>query len=457
MSRKEKIFNLIYWLGLLGVLLFAHYRNPFDSDEGLILDGAWNLLNGRELYTDFFEFIPPGSFYLVWLIIKIFSVNYFPVKVISLLIFLFGAMGVFQISKKLSPSKLNYLPPFILITASFFWPIINHNIYNLTLLIWSTYFFINYLQNKLNRDLIFSGLIAGLSLLFLQQKGLAIIFAQGMFLIYYSYPTKTKNIFKQVSIYSAAALTPLVLLFLKWSPTFLYETLISFVLQNYIDVNKMSYTIMNFFLLTSLIAAIILKSQKSFIVHFLLWLQFCLLLTTFSRPDNYHVVLVLFPLFSLIPSIIKERWGKINPIFTYLEISLIGSILFCLVFPSVFFIATNPPRGKSNPLYNLVDYIKENCPRENDLYTGPFIPGLYFETAKLNPTPYYILLTGFQNENFFAETKKHLEENSPRCIVMNYQIVEKFHYNKNNLVDNYIRENYQLTTKFFDDEVYIKK
>jgi len=457
MINKEKKFNILYFIVLLGLLFFAHWRNPFDSDEGLILDGAWNLWHGRELYTDFFEFIPPGSFYLVWLIFKFLPIDYFSVKFISLLIFWAGTIGIFQISKILSKSKLVYLGPFILVSASFFWPIINHNIYNLCLLIWSSFFFINFLEKKNINFLLAAGFSAVLALLFLQQKGLALIFTQGVFLLIYSYLDDKKNILKNISFYVLPIFLVMFFIFLKWPPLFLYEKLMSFVWQNYIEVNKMSYAIMNFFLLLTLLVAIILKRKKSPIIYYLLGLQFVLLLTTFSRPDNYHVLLVAFPLFSLLPEIfqwiIKIPFQPLK--YTILMTSIL--LLSLMILPSLLFISTNPAHGKKSPFYELVNYLKQNCPGENDLYVGPFIPGLYFETGKLNPTPYYILMTGFQDNSFFETAKNYLEKNPPRCIVMNYQIVEKFKYDRNNQVDNFIAENYNPAFKFYNDEIFIKK
>src|SRR5688572_3578569 len=51
--------------GLAAILLMLHGIHELDSDEGLILHGAWSIVNGRTPYIDFFEFVAPGSFYLV--------------------------------------------------------------------------------------------------------------------------------------------------------------------------------------------------------------------------------------------------------------------------------------------------------------------------------------------------------------------------------------------------------
>jgi len=47
-----KKYNLLWLLGLFLITLLLHLRHPLNSDEGLVLAGAWNLLNHQKLYLD---------------------------------------------------------------------------------------------------------------------------------------------------------------------------------------------------------------------------------------------------------------------------------------------------------------------------------------------------------------------------------------------------------------------
>lgn len=52
--RKNKA-DIIFFL-LLTIFSFVFYlNNNQDADEGLILSGAWHIINGQTLYLDFFE------------------------------------------------------------------------------------------------------------------------------------------------------------------------------------------------------------------------------------------------------------------------------------------------------------------------------------------------------------------------------------------------------------------
>jgi len=103
-----------------------------------------------------------------------------------------------------------------------------------------------------------------------------------------------------------------------------------------------------------------------------------------------------------------------------------------------------------------ISYIKDNCEGEY-IYAGPFIPGFYFETKKLNPIKYSVLITDLNTKEHFSESKEQLKDKNPYCAVLNYAIVKKFDYNKNNEVDNYIFENYEKDLRVGDIIIMNKK
>jgi len=447
-----KIENL-WWFGLFLILLFFHSNHPLNSDEGVILNGAWNLINGRELYTDFFEFISPASFYLVFWLWKIFGAHYLAIKFFAIIIVFLSAIGIHKISQEIFKNKFNYFFPLVFILSSIYWPIINHNVFNILFVIWAIYFFLKGLSNYLSKNFIISGLLTGLSILFLQQKGIILLFSLASFLLILLFKEKKYQLLKLNFYFIIFSFLPLLIL-LKWPLQILYENLIIFPLFNYIETNRLPFFLFIFFFIVFLSAIWFLRKERDKKIWLLFYLQFFLLLSALPRPDFYHISLILFPLYSvlLIPLIKKNSFN-----FNFLKKSyyclIISLTVFVIIFPSLLIIINNPFFFYSIKNSEIIFYIENNC-QGKYLYAGPFIPGIYFETKKLNPTPYSILITNHQTKEQFLKAREFLKKYQPTCAVLNYKIVEKFNYGKNNLVDNYILNNYKFVFQEGNTSIY---
>ena len=79
---------------------------------------------------------------------------------------------------------------------------------------------------------------------------------------------------------------------------------------------------------------------------------------------------------------------------------------------------------------------------------------MYFETGKLNATPYSILITRQQTEAQFEQAVKSLELKKPDCAIMQYDMVQKFGYSKDNPIDKYIEKNYTLINTIKSNLIY---
>jgi hypothetical protein len=275
---KNKIFKIenLWWFSLFLILLFFHSNHPLNSDEGITLNGAWNLINNKELYIDFFEFIPPASFYLVFWFWKIFGVHYFVAKFFAIIIVFLSAIGIYKISQKISKNKFNYFFPFIFIISSIYWPIINHNTFNILFIIWAIYFFLKGLSNYSANPFIISGLLTGLSILFLQQKGIVLLFSLTSFLLILFFKEKKYQLLKLNFYFFIFSFLPLLIL-LKWPLQILYKNLIIFPLFNYTEINKLSFYLLIFFLIILLSILWLLKKEKDKKIWLLFYLQFFLL------------------------------------------------------------------------------------------------------------------------------------------------------------------------------------
>ena len=88
--------------------------------------------------------------------------------------------------------------------------------------------------------------------------------------------------------------------------------------------------------------------------------------------------------------------------------------------------------------------IISKCPGKY-IYVGPFAPNVYFEFRKLNATPYPLLMTSQSTPAQFENALEYLKNIKPLCAILNYpSSLNRFKYNKDNLVDNYIKDKYYL-------------
>jgi len=452
MSDNRRLFSSFYWVFIFVLLFFLHSSHQLNADDGVILNGAWNMVNGRRLYLDFFSFIPPAGFYLVYTVWQIFGVSFWSAQIASIIVFFLATVGIYKISQEVYPSKYNYyLPPLFALLTPWFW-LINHNVYNFACLVGAVYFAVRGLAKGALKDFVGAGLMTGLSILFLQQRGVALLGAVNIFLLILA--TKKRISGKILLIYDLCALLPLLFL-LFWPGHLLYSNLVDFPLFHYLESNRISYILFFFFLLSLLVTSWVLRREKRTEIHFLLFIQLCLLLSTLALPDFYHIFLIFFPSLVLIPLVYKEisasRSGRLRYYLVFIVIclvmiyySLLGTIKLCLdVFPGEF-----------------ISTIKNAC-ADPYLYVGPFMPGLYFESGKLSATPFDILITGQQTESQFVLARKFLESRRPECAILIFpQSLKRFHYNQDNPVDSYIRDNYLLTnynTNLQDVYVYKRK
>ncbi|MFA6308081.1 MAG: glycosyltransferase family 39 protein [Patescibacteria group bacterium] len=422
-------------------LIFIHNNHVLDSDEGVVLDGAWNIINGRLLYIDFFHLIAPGSFFLIFIVWKIFGVSYLLANLFSIVVLFLAIIGLYKISKLLINNWLAYLTPIAYGLMSFYWPLINHNSYNIVLIIWAIYFLIKAFDDQRCSNFLLAGSFSGLSILFLQSKGAMFFIGITGLLFILKLINKVK--IKNVVYYflSGFIISWSVLIF--WPLDIIYRSLVVVPVSNYTSINHGSL----FFLLLIIIWLVVLawfyRREKNFKIIFLFFVQLLLLLISFYKLDYYNISIVSFPLL-ILTSLFFTKIKKYRQKLFFAIFSLI--IFFILMIPSfVYIVYHRPPFGWPD---SIIKYTQENCPGQY-LYAGPFLPGVYFETGKLNPGPYYSLFTSFNTDSQFQEQAMAIEKYKPTCAILNYNIVSKFNYNLNNPVDQYILQNYnEVTTEF---------
>lgn len=449
-EKNKKLLFWGWWLILLIILILPNYSYYADSDEGVVLAGAWNLYNGQKIFADFFSFIPPGSYYFILAIWKIFAPSYLLTKLFSLLLIYLAAIGVYKIAEKLE-KKYAWLAPAIFILASFNWQAINHNTYNIFFIIWGVYFFVKAFKNNEIINYAISGLFLGTATLFLQQKSLLVICLFAGWLAISAVISQTKKSWLIFFIWLLSTLSAISSLLLFAPAKTLYSDLFIFPLHNYPATNRMPFTLLAIItMLVIIIFFLLIKKQGTKKIFFLFLLQLTLLISTWPRPDWLHISIVLFPTLVLAPFIFQTKQKTLFDLSKISFLSISGVIFFTALASLVIF----PPFHFFNKS-ELVKYINDNCQDSKYLYAGPFLPGLYPATKKTPATPFLILITGQQTEEQFALAASYLKNNRPECAVLSYDMVKKFKHNLDNPVDNYLFTNYQVV-KTTNDYIILK-
>jgi hypothetical protein len=447
---RSRVYSFSFWLLCAALLIALHATHQLDSDEGVILNGAWNILNGRTLYTDFFEFVAPGSFYLIFAAWKLFGPHFWIAKSIAILAIAGAAAGVYGISQLILaeqqvavPRSALFFGPFVFCLFSGYWPAINHNTFNIALVIWSTFFVSRSILRRYWVDAGIGGLICGTAVLFTQHKGAVLAATTILMLVFFHGRDKDGAWWKNAGAFLMGSLAPVAGMLLFWPASLLFENLIRFPATHYLEVNRLDLSLFLIVATFVVLAAWPLRHSSSRAVWFLICLQVTLFLTAFQRPDLPHITLTLFPLLALFPLLLNTALGpsrisKLFPVWIAAGLLILNALVPVMIaggYSSPFFDKSQHPA---------ILYVRENCTASPYIYAGPFAPGIYFETGKLNPTRYSVLLTNSHTSGQFLDAVRDIEARRPQCIITNYPLVEKFNYSRKNVVDEYINANYEL-------------
>ncbi|MFA6027324.1 MAG: hypothetical protein WC752_00080 [Patescibacteria group bacterium] len=457
LKNKYTIFYIIFWPFVIisaFILLSNHYYSP---DEGIVLNAAWQLWHGKEMYTDFIEYITPGSTYFAyWLWVLSHSTSYAIVKIFSIFFWLISAVGVFLISKKIN--NKNYLHVF----AVFFWlllsryyTLINHNYYSSFLAVWLVYFFLVSLEKQKKYLFFITGIMAGGVFLFLQTKGL-MLFAIALLIIIFF--LKAKNKLMSGFFLGIGFLSITLPLLLFWPAKTLWHSLFLFPWQTqYMNYSVCSPIIVALGVLIILLMLILARQKKQGILWWLLFFQVGLYLSVFNSFERSHLMINSFIFCIFLGSLLENIFNhlKFNHILRYyvlIQLLLVGLAV------SLAFI----PFHKNNNIYTLdlfhltrrsVIDIAE-IQKAKYIYAGPYLPNFYYELGKENPFPISVAFLCDENcENKVIEKIKEVE---PEFALLNYQSAGHFKYNNNSRINSYFTNNYRICYKYQKVTIYAK-
>lgn len=188
MDKKtiQKWMPMVIFPALLGMIFFSAYGYNINSDEGHILNGAWNIYHGRIPYADFFIFPGPFSFYFIYFSFVLLGPLYQSALIFSILLLFLSCIAIYDITSLLwKKNNLSYLAALVwALVASASYPLINHNTFSSFFVIFALLFFLKFFSSRYNSFLFLSGAFSACTLYVLQTKGIAVAFVLTTFLIF---------------------------------------------------------------------------------------------------------------------------------------------------------------------------------------------------------------------------------------------------------------------------------
>ena len=154
-------FTLILLILLIKIKMFFNFY-----DEGFAMFGSTRVLNGDVPYKDFWAIYPPGQFYIVAGIIKLFGANLIYARIYDTLIRLIMVIGIFLIVNRLAPRKLAFLVALIagmlLASAGFY----SYAVFPaMTLGLWAIFSWLKFTERGNKNWLLFAGLLLGIAII----------------------------------------------------------------------------------------------------------------------------------------------------------------------------------------------------------------------------------------------------------------------------------------------------
>ena len=167
---------------LLGVGSAA-YLYPFlrvlwrVGDEGTLVYGAQRVAEGAVPYRDFMEVMGPGTFYWLGLFFKVFGATWLVARAEVLITGVATTLVLYWLARRLRPESGLLTATFILAITFPLWPATSHHWDSNLFALLSFSVFLVWLDNPGRWLAVAAGALAGVTTLFMQQKGLILLFS----------------------------------------------------------------------------------------------------------------------------------------------------------------------------------------------------------------------------------------------------------------------------------------
>lgn len=419
--------------------------HTLNGDEGVVLNAAWQMWQGKQLYIDFVDFTAPGSAYSIYWTWKLFGEpSYLTAKLFSLALL---GIATFCLSKLVyRETKNTYLTgitAIVWIILARFYPSINHNTYSSLAAIVTLYGLWQVIGNVSNKQryywVIFTGIMSAVVVWYLQTKGVAILLAVLLSLVAYKK-------YQESVIAGVSAAISLVILLWPWTLTQLWQSWVQLPLQS----NYLVYTIIWWPVLiieAGLIMAMLYITKHWSIKRgyvLVVW-QVALWGSAGYLIDTSHLLINSFPLVILV-----MLW--LNLVSNHKPYAVYSKALHGLVLSIPIFVFSTFNLISGNNMFALDMFHTPNSgwrtflalgEQVDSIYAGPFLPSIYFELRKPNPftAANNMVLCNMVCQQITVAT---LEQVQPDYALLDYALVEKYHYQATQPIDRYIQEYYSV-------------
>lgn len=458
-------------LGYVFLLLGAAiYLPPFmrfvlGMDEGTLLVGAERIAHGQVFARDFFEVIGPGTFYLLAAWFKAFGVDFVTARAYLFVNLLATAAIVYFLSRRIC-RHLTLLPCAILAGTYFgFFSVgvshhIDGNLYALLALVCLIHW-----QSRRGFILVAaSGIFLAVATCIMQPKGILLLFAVLVWLVVQRKKMQT-GFLPIIVISGSYVLVIALVLTYFWSQGALRSLIYAnylFPRQNYSAINVVPYAyglrevvwrvwvgvfgdsawgkiISAFVILPEILIALlpilapILAARYKFALDrpeiLLLWLGgYALWLSEAHRVDIVHLTYgspILLVLFAHFLERYRSNFARGTAIVILFSAGALAFWSFTAVVLGAKPIATRAGTVTSiDPeAAHVLGYLDENVKAGANIFVYPYAPTYYFLSETVNPSPYSIMVYGYNTPEQFREVTEILDERKVRIVVWDTRFI----------------------------------
>lgn len=481
-----------YLLAALSMRWFSLTRSVIDWDETTYLLGARALTEGKSMYVDFWDFKPPGIFWLLSGLEFLFEDSVLPLRIVGLVVITLTGFIISRISLALSPeNKLAaFFAGFFFISAISFNGFSNAIARGYGLEINTEHFFLFfsclafYLVVKYPRKIAIHGLagvVAGL--------GLVIKYFVLVDVVVMAYAIVLLNQSKEkwdclslpkarqcLSIFVAGIglLTPFgltVAWFYFFSGHWSEFSAVTFESgASYSTSFSLSGAFKfwgDFFYLSGILSLCLLavfwygfgpakawRKHRGLVLYFV-W--FWMVLIAIALPGKFfiHYLYQAFPPLALLAA--QLFTPQLLPVKKLRESWVVGIATVLLIsIPVVDFLKIQARFGQPDTPREIATYLDNHSDPDRPIYIYNYYHVIYYLTNRLPPTPYYHPSVLFNNAHSFAAGIDQVEE-WDKILIQNPEYIIINSRNGGTSFPNRIKEQWKLETTFADGiDVYRK-
>jgi 4-amino-4-deoxy-L-arabinose transferase-like glycosyltransferase len=321
-NYKRILFTLVFLL--LISLLWQSIHRYFDHDEFEHIHSAWYIANGFIPYVDFFQHHHPLLWFIILPFFKLFGSSIELVLATRILVFIF-TIGIFVLVHRIT-LKLTYSDEVSLIAVLLLLSVVlfsrkiievRPDVPQVFFGLLSVYFFLKYLEDYSSSAMIYAGLCASLSFLFLQKT----IFLLLAYTIVFGLLFILKKInLRSLLLFAGSCSLPLILFLLY---IIFFNSFDDYLLTNWL-VNMNTVRIFSSFKYL----------EKSLKVNYFFWMLsvFSSIYLLFNRKTELPIKIISFLALFLLGSVFSVP----NPyeqyfLFTITLLSIIGAYGFTTI------------------------------------------------------------------------------------------------------------------------------